>query len=601
VTSESPKKHFRALHAVRALRIIVLVVLAGFTVALIVTYGRRGRPQTEITMATTSLPSGAQGPVMDKSDSFEINGSREGRPAFTLRADTVTGFAGDRKLLERVHLTVHDESGRAITIAGREGQFDAARRRAQIAGDVAITTEDGLSLRTGTLFYDSDRDMIFTADDITFNVGALSGEGRGLNYLVTERQIKIPDRVRLRVTTEDGGELVITSADLVASLQANTVVFTDDVRMARGADVLRGNYLKLFLDEERRRVTRLHAFGDVMATMAAAGAASEVRELRADSLTAGFSAVGGIEQADASGNCRFTSGLYTSRSRTARYLKPADILELRGEPVVLSETERIGAQEIDLHPDGQVLDARGDVRTVRLPGVKEGAATPGFGGRAAVSFQAASLHAEQGTRRATYRGAARVWQEGNSLQAEEIVLDDAARQLQARGKVMGRFTQRAAGGAGGPGRPLVTTLLADSMVYEDALGVGRYRGGVRMNRLDATLTADQMDAWLADSQGERQLDRIEARGAVAIKQAGSFGTAREAEYRAAEDVLVMRDEEGLAQVVDAATGRTLRGRALTFDLAGDRILTESAQGGRTWITLTPDSKDVKAVDPKTRH
>ena len=46
---------------------------------------------------------------------------------------------------------------------------------------------------------------------------------------------------------------------------------------------------------------------------------------------------------------------------------------------------------------------------------------------------------------------------------------------------------------------------------------------------------------------------------------------------------------------------TLRGRTLTFDLAGDRILTESARGGRTWITLKPEAKEVQPVEPKTKH
>ena len=91
-----------------------------------------------------------------------------------------------------------------------------------------------------------------------------------------------------------------------------------------------------------------------------------------------------------------------------------------------------------------------------------------------------------------------------------------------------------------------------------------------------------------------------ANGSVAVKRSGSYGTARSAEYLADQDLLILRDEEGLAQVVDVATGRTMRGRTLTFDLASDRILTES-DGGRTWITLTPESKDVPSVEPKTRH
>ncbi len=592
--------HWRPFRAVMVLRVLVLMVLAGFILAVIMSYGRRGAPQTEITMAPASPTPSRQAAVVDRSDDFEVNGSREGRPAFTLRAEKVTGFAGDRKLLEGVELTIHDGRGGQVTISGLEGQFDAAERRARLSGDVSVEGRDeGLSLRTGTLFYDNDRDMIFTADDISFSVGGLEGQGRGMNYLVSDRQIKIPDRVILRIRTDEAASPVsIRSGDLVASLDRNTAVFTDNVRVESGGDVLYGNYVKVQFDDARRQVRQMNAFGDVVATLAARPDGS-VNEMRADSLAAEFGGAGSdLKEAEASGNCRVTSGAYTSRSRSARYQSSADRLELRGDPVLTTATDRIAAQEIDLAIGARILQARGDVRTVSQPGSTGGSTAPGFASRSAISFQARTLVADQQADRAVYGGAARVWQEGNSLQGEEIVLDRLARQLRATGNVMSRFTQR----PGGPAtKPVVTAITAASLVLDDAQGVGRYRDHVHLSREDAVLTADAMDAYLLERDGGRTLDRIEARGSVAIKKAQSFGTARFALYKASEDTLVLEDEEGLAEVVDAATGRTLRGRTLTFDLAGDRILTESARGGRTWITLKPEAKEVQPVEPKTKH
>ena len=592
--------HWRPFRAVMVLRVLVLMVLAGFILAVVMSYGRRGAPQTEITMAPASPTPSRQAAVVDRSDDFEVNGSREGRPAFTLRAESVTGFAGDRKLLEGVELTIHDGRGGQVTVSGLEGQFDAAERRARLSGNVSVEgREEGLSLRTGTLFYDNDRDMIFTADDIAFSVGGLEGQGRGMNYLVSDRQIKIPDRVLLRIRTEETALPVsISSGDLVASLDRNTAVFTDNVRVERGGDVLYGNYLKVQFDDARRQVRQMNAFGDVVATLAPRPDGA-VNEMRADSLAAEFGgARSDLRVAEASGNCRVTSGAYTSRSRSARYLSGDDRLELRGDPVLMTATDRIAAQEIDLTVGARLLQARGDVRTVSQPGSSGGSTAPGFASRSAISFQARTLVADQRADRAVYSGAARVWQEGNSLQGEEIVLDRLARQLRATGNVMARFTQRPAGPAS---RPVVTAITAASLVLDDAQGVGRYRDRVHLTREDAVLTADAMDAYLLEREGGRTLDRIEARGSVAIKKAQSFGTAGSALYQAGRDTLVLEDEEGLAEVVDAATGRTLRGRTLTFDLAGDRILTESERGGRTWITLKPEAKEVQPVEPKTKH
>jgi len=600
---ETQRIHWRPLRAVMVLRVLVLMVLAGFVLAVVMSYGHRGAPQTRITMAPSSPTPPEQGPLVDRSDRFEVNGSHEGRPSFTLRAKSVTKFAGDRNFLEGVELTIHDERGGSVKVSGINGQFDANERRASLSGAVTVENEEeNLSLRTGTLFYDNDRDMIFTADEIVFKIGGLEGQGRGMNYLVSGRQVKIPDRVLLRVSAEEAGApVVISSGDLVASLDGNTAVFTDNVRMERGGDVLYGNYLKVQFDEARRLVRQLNAFGDVVATLSPRPDGT-LNEMRADSLVARFSGPGNqLHEAEASGNCRVTSGPTTSRSRSLRYEAADDLMELRGEPVLLTATDRIAAQEIDMRVVAKTVQARGDVRTVSMPGSKGGPAAPGFGGRSAISFQARTLQFDQTAGRAVYTGAARAWQEGNSIQADEIVVDQPSRQLRATDNVMARFTQRPSPDGGPPGRPTVTALTASSMVFDDLKGVGHYRDNVHLARQDATLTADAMDAYQVERDGARELDRIEAYGSVAIKRDQSFGTAKTAVYHAADDMLILKDEEKLAEVVDTATGRTLRGQTLTFDLARDRILTESAHGGRTWITLKPEPKDAQSVEPKTKY
>jgi lipopolysaccharide export system protein LptA len=88
---------------------------------------------------------------------------------------------------------------------------------------------------------------------------------------------------------------------------------------------------------------------------------------------------------------------------------------------------------------------------------------------------------------------------------------------------------------------------------------------------------------------------------VSVKHAGSLATASTAEFRCSQHLLILRDDQGLAEVVDAATGHAMRGRELTYDLSGERILTETSEGARTWITLTPEGKDGRSLEPQTRH
>ena len=111
------------------------------------------------------------------------------------------------------------------------------------------------------------------------------------------------------------------------------------------------------------------------------------------------------------------------------------------------------------------------------------------------------------------------------------------------------------------------------------------------------LTNHHLDTFLKRVGPQRDLDRIEASGSVEVHWGGSLGTAETAQLFNSQSILILQDPAGLAEVVDSSTGRSMRGRTLTYDLAGDRMLTESERGGRTWITLDPESKDAPSVEP----
>lgn len=577
---------------VRALRVLILLAVAGVVVGTAITWGRRGPRQAAITM---NDPGAGLANVTEQSERFSASGTREGKPAFDLAAATVTGLQGDKKLLSSVKLDVHEAVGRIVNVLGREGEFDPAGRRAHLRGEVGIRTPDGLSLETPNLSYDSDRDMIHTSDPIKFRLGRVEGSGVGLNYLVGERRLKIPAKVRLQVQAEDGGPpVLITSGSLVASLEENSAVFTEQVRMEHGADLLTGNYLRIDLDAAREHVSAMRAFGEVSVAMAP-DATGRPGSLDADSLVLSIGAGNVLEQAEASGGCRFTSGVYTSTSRNALYRKADDRLELRGDPSVVTDRDRIAAQEIDLFPSRQALEARGEVRTTSLGQARPD--TPGFGSGEAVSFQAAKLRVDQQEGRAVYTGSARAWQEGVSLQADEIQIDQKAKQIRGNGAVVSRFTPKPTPKTP---RPPTTTIAARRLLIDDASGTARYEGDTRLARPDASLTAETMDVTLKESGKRRDIDRIVAKGSVSARHEGSYATAAEAEYLAAQQLLVLRDAQGLAEVVDG-TGRAMRGRELTYDLAGDRVSTESGPGGRTWITVTPDAKGPARVEPPSRH
>ena len=89
MTPTAPRLRLGPLRAVTTLRALILIGMAGLILWTALTWGRRGAPQADISMSPAQPPP-AEGPVLDQSDRFSASGTREGRPAFDLSAQTLS-------------------------------------------------------------------------------------------------------------------------------------------------------------------------------------------------------------------------------------------------------------------------------------------------------------------------------------------------------------------------------------------------------------------------------------------------------------------------------------------------------------------------------
>jgi LPS export ABC transporter protein LptC len=602
-SARRPLASLRPLKWITALRVALAAVLVAFTVLLFLSFGKKDEAPVRIHL---SAPAGSPGEkVVDLSDNFDIIGTKGGREAFRLKADQVTGFEGDRKILRGVHLEVYSQDGERMILTGSTAQFEMSARRARLSGDVLLAGKNGFSLRTESLYYDGERDVIFTPEEIAFETGALAGTGRGLNYLTTSETLKIPSAVRVTAKPAAPGEppTEVTSSDLTLALRTNEVVFSDAVRLTRGPDTLAGNYLKAVFSEDRSRVVSLQAYGDVEAGFVAGREA--VRSLlKTDSLEAAPSPDGTLlDRVSAHGGCRLESQGIAATSEHLEAVLAQDSIALRGEPVVVDDRSRIAAREIDLFPSRRSLEARGDVKTTfRGSPTGSAPASPAFfSGRDPVHFQSERLTVEDGGLVARFTGGARGWQGNESIQAEELLLHFADRRMRAFRSVLCRFTPESAPGATGTGGP-TGTIVASSMDYDEAEGVVHFRDAVRLRRGDSTIEAERMDATVAEpGAAPRRITQVLATGDVRFEHLANTGVADRLLYTPGTEVAEMQRDGGLAEVVDRTNGRVLRGRTLTFDLRGNRVLTETTGGGRTWITLSSKERERPRPEPKIGH
>jgi lipopolysaccharide export system protein LptA len=216
------------------------------------------------------------------------------------------------------------------------------------------------------------------------------------------------------------------------------------------------------------------------------------------------------------------------------------------------------------------------------------------------------------------------------MEADQIELDQAKRQMDARGNVRAVFIQvgasamakpvappsappsRSRGGATkpasrsgtqnqAPSGPDVIRLRAASMTYWDAKSQMHMDGGCTAESRQGTISGRACDLFFAPSSSKsgnpaqmpqplspeasqaasgaaQRLDHAIFTGNVVVRQEDRRATGERAEYDSASAKFVI---SGGNPTLYDASGNSTRGRQLTFLLADDTILVESETGTRT--------------------
>jgi lipopolysaccharide export system protein LptA len=238
---------------------------------------------------------------------------------------------------------------------------------------------------------------------------------------------------------------------------------------------------------------------------------------------------------------------------------------------------------------------------------KQGSTTLGGQGPAHVVSAEAKLH--QPTGEATFKGQARLWQQANSVAAPVIVLDRQRQTLVARttdpaepvravllsasatepGKAPGKDA------SGKPATPSVIRMRGGDLRYSDVERKALMRGGILGTVVAetgmATSISQEVELILLPAGnhagkdgGAAQVDRMIARGRVAITSQGRRGTGEQLVYSGETGEYVLTGTSAVPpKMTDTARGM-VTGEALIFHGRDDSVSIEG--GGRRTRTET---------------
>jgi lipopolysaccharide export system protein LptA len=521
---------------------------------------------------------------------------------------------------------------------------DGSAQQVKADGDVRMATADGLVVTGPHVLGEFDQDSRIQKMNVDGGVKLLQpaqadGDGREgsaqsvnveFDGLGKPRSLRMNGSVNLldnRVgprgwqRTLRAGTVQVAFANGVAShvtARGQPVFEQRDNTSAGGDKRLKADVLEAAL-RSGRVMDSLHGTGNTELTQSLAGKETDIST--GDSLTAKFAAAGSgadgqIEDAVQQGNVRFerriaavkggaAGDVLVALAHQAEYTQARDVVLLTGDagsgnPRMTDKsaqqaTTELEARQIELYRATGGAVADGAVKATYM-------SQPGAQPSHVVANHAVMLHSA-GT--ATFTGSSRMWQEGNSVQAPVLVLDQKSQGLTATSDpksgtvVRTVLVDQSAKPGQKPRQPV--RVRSQKLAYSGVTRLARFSTAVTLTGEDGTIRADQADVFFKPNGAAAHsdapaammsgnVDRIVADGDVFFSQPAPRrqGTGQELVYTADDGKFLLTGSAGRRPRIEDAQQGTVSGEALQFSSHEERVDVISSSG-RT-VTTTRVNK-----------
>jgi len=343
-----------------------------------------------------------------------------------------------------------------------------------------------------------------------------------------------------------------------------------------------------------------------------------------DTIDAYFRPGTGIDALVQSGHFTYASGTQEAFADHARYTPADHVAILSGSPRILDSGMATTARSVRLNRETGEGFAEGDVKTTYsdLKPQPNGAL---LASSDPVHVTAQSMTAHSNPATATYTGNARLWQDANVVQAPSIQFQKEPRVVVAD-STSSQKVSTVLVGTNKSGKATPVEVTASHLLYRDAQRKAHYEGGVSVHSSDLTITAREMDVFLAPassrggegskspplasassaktptapqsqsaqgpsanvtpgaplSAGLAKLEKIVARGSVVLTEPNRHGSGDQLVYTASDDRFVLTG--GPPSIFDAEHGK-ITGVSLTLYRQNDRVVVEGDSSSRA-VTQT---------------
>jgi LPS export ABC transporter protein LptC len=283
-----------------------------------------------------------------------------------------------------------------------------------------------------------------------------------------------------------------------------------------------------------------------------------------------------VDRVDANGDAKFNELDRNGTANNISYTSADDTVRLRGgDPTVWDSRARTKAVEIDSNNATHVSVCRGKVGTTYYSQDQTNGATPFKKVKSPVYISGDRAEIDHDSGRATYTGAARVWQDDNYVRGDSVTLFREEKRMETWGHVQSALYQ-AKQKTGNSTNTVPVFATAEYMRYSDSERLLHYETNVDIKQGTDRMTSGIADVYLQKDTNE--VDRTICQRNVVVVQPNRRGTGEWCQYTTADEVAVLTGNP--AHVEDAEQGTT-DGNRVTMYRRENRVTVDDTRGSQS--------------------
>ena len=253
--------------SIRFLRLALPVVILAFLGLIVFSWTKRDAKPRTAGIEAVAGSRGSEKPLLE-SKQFEDTQTIGGRVVSRIRATRLVAYESNWSTLEGVELTIYRANGLTYELSCPQAQFNSVTKQADAKGGVRVTSSDGIEIQTAEIKFDGNR--LTNEIPVQFRIDRWNGNAGALDLDVQGETLRLFQQVTASMTplTPVEPPMTLRGDDSLFRRTENTVTFTKDVLMSRGADSAQADVVVGRFTADRKSLVGLEGKGHAKITMA---------------------------------------------------------------------------------------------------------------------------------------------------------------------------------------------------------------------------------------------------------------------------------------------------------------------------------------------